>query len=260
MTQKKTEQNKFSLWDYPQLIDYLQKMALEGWMLEKYHEKTLEFIAAEPKQLKFAVSFFPEYVAGETEIPQKLEDMWFFAQMDGWQHITGNYHTQVFFNENVDCMPLHTDAVVQLKNYDSILKAKYLKRWKICAALSAVVFAGFMLMLIVAGIDFYKTKYMTFWLYSLIGIGRILPFYTLAEFIYNLVKIRKYKKWYKKSLATAKDNNDFIPLRGNDFTDKINIGISIGAVIGIVIQLFGFLWLSSFAKEAMEYVLNNPVA
>ena len=258
MTQKKTEQNKYSLWDYPQLIKYLETMAEDGWMLEKYHEKTLDFVAAEPKTVKFAVSFYPEYVAGDTKISPKLEDMWDFAAMDGWHHITENYHTQVFYNENTHCMPLHTDATVQLKNYDSILKTTYLKKWKISAALSGGVFVAFMLMLVVAGIDFYKTKYMTFWLYSLIGIGRILPFYTFAECVYNLVKIRRYKKWYKKSLESAKDTNDFVPLRANDFTDKINMGVSIGAIIGIVIQIFGFVWFSAFAKEAMEYIINNP--
>lgn len=258
MTQKKTQKNPYSLWDFPQLIDYLQKMAAEGWILTAYHEKTLEFCQSEPKNLHFAVSFFPEYVAGTTETPEKLLKMWEFAEMDGWQHITGNYHTQVFYNEAQNPMPLHTDATVLLKNYHSIIEKQHVKRWKICAALSGGVFVVFMALLIIAWLKFLDTKYMTFWLYSLIGIARILPLYTFGECIFNVVKLSKYKKWYKKAQQTAKDNNDFIPLRANNFTDKINVCISIGVLIGLVIQIFSFVWLSSFAKTAVEYMLNNP--
>jgi len=235
-------------------------MALDGWMLTSYHEKTLEFEKTEPKQLKFAVSFFPDYVAGISTPPEKLEKMWEFAEMDGWQHITGNYHTQVFYNENPGCMPLHTDAVVQLENYDSIIQKQYVKRWKLCAVLSGGVFVGFMALLAAALIKYLSTKYITFWLYSLIGIARILPIYTFGECIFNIVKMSKYKKWHKKAQQTAKDDNNFIPLRANNFTDKINAGISIGVMIGLVMQLFSFIWLSSFAKTAVEYMLNNPTA
>ena len=260
MTQKKTQKNRYSLWDYPQLTDYLQKMAAEGWMLTAYHEKTLEFEAAEPKQLKFAVSFFPEYVAGVTEIPEKLLKMWDFAAMDGWQHITGNYHTQVFYNENSDCLPLHTDATVALANYDSIIQKQYVKKWKLCAVLSGGVFVGFMALLAAALAEFIATKYMTFWLYSLLGMAGVLLTYTFCEFIFNIVKMSKYKKWYKRAQQTAKDNNDFIPLRANNFTDKINAVISVLAIISLMLQFFSFVWASAFMKEALEYVLNNPTA
>ncbi|MBQ5313109.1 MAG: DUF2812 domain-containing protein [Oscillospiraceae bacterium] len=258
--QKKTQKNPYSLWDYPQLTDYLQKMALEGWMLTSYHEKTLEFQKCEPKQLKFAVSFFPDYVAGVTAPPEKLEKMWDFALMDGWQHITGNYHTQVFYNENPDCMPLHTDAVIALKNYDSIIQKQYVKRWKICAVLSGGVFVGFVVLLAAALAKFIATKYMTFWLYSLLSIAGILLTYTFCEFIFNIVKMTKYKKWYRKAQQTAKDDNDFIPLRANNFTDKINVVISALAIISIMMQFFSLVWMSAWMKEALEYVLNNPTA
>ena len=253
-----TQKNPYSLWDFPQLIDYLQKMAADGWMLTAYHEKTLEFEQTEPQNVHFAVSFFPEYAAGATETPEKLLKMWDFAEMDGWQHITGNYHTQVFYNTEANPNPLHTDATVLLKNYDSIIQKQYVKRWKICTAISGGVFAVFMALLVIAWLDFLATEYMTFWLYSLIGVSRILPLYTFGECIFNTVKISKYKKWYRKAQQTSKDDNNFIPLRANDFTDKINVGISIGAIIGIVMQVFSFVWLSSFAKAAMEYVINNP--
>ena len=233
-------------------------MAADGWMLTDYHEKTLEFQKCEPKQLKFAVSFFPDYVAGITTPPEKLQKMWDFAETDGWQHITGNYHTQVFYNENPDCMPLHTDAVVALKNYDSIITKLYLKKWKICAAVSLAAYLVFTAVLLVLTFQYKNTQYITFELNAMWSMKGLFQLYTLGEFIYNTVKVVRYKKWYKKSLDNAEDDNNFIPLRANDFTDKINVVISALAIISLMMQFFSFVWASSFMKEALEYVLNNP--
>lgn len=258
MTEKKTQKNPYSLWDYPQLIDYLQKMALDGWMLTDYHEKTLEFEKSEPKQLRFEVSFFSDYVAGIKQPPEKLEKMWDFAQMDGWQHITGSYHTQVFYNENINCPPLHTDAVVRLENYDSIITKLYLKKWKICAAISGVALVLFLLWFGIVSANYNRTGYVTFTHYVLSGLARTFIPYTFGETVYNLVKIIKYKKWHKAAMETAKDNNNFIPLRANDFSDKINVGISIGVIVSLMVQFFSFVWLGTLAKDAIEYMLNNP--
>lgn len=258
MTQQ--EKNRFSLWDYPQLIDYLQHKARDGWQLVDYHEKTLEFKRCEPKPLKFAVSFYPEYVAGETKPYEKLEKLWEIAALDGWQHITGNYHTQVFYNENINVLPLHTDAVVQLENYDSIIKKQYLKKWKICAVISAAALALFVLWFGIVSAQYKQTGYITFTHYALLGIMRIFVPYTFWETVYNLVKIFKYKKWHKAAFESAKDTNNFIPLRAYNFSDKINLGISIGAIIGLIMQVFAFISLGSFAKDAIEYMLNNPTA
>ena len=258
MTEKKTQKNPYSLWDYPQLIDYMQKMALDGWMLTDYHEKTLEFEKSEPKQLRFAVSFFPDYVAGIKEPPEKLEKMWDFAQMDGWQHITGSYHTQVFYNEAINCPPLHTDAVVRLENYNSIITKLYLKKWKICAALSLGAYLVFTAVLLTMYFDYRATQYVTFEYNTMCSVKNLFQIYTLGEFVYNTVKLVRYKKWYKRSLETAREDNNFIPLIANNFTDKINLGISIAVIVSLMMQFFSFVWLGTLAKDAIEYMLNNP--
>lgn len=232
-------------------------MAAEGWLLTGYHEKILEFEQTEPQKLHFAVSFFPDYVAGVSQPPEKLEKLWEFAQMDGWQHITGNYHTQVFFNTAENPVPLHTDATVQLENYDSIIKKQYLKKWKICAGLSAAAYLVFAVLLLVNLIPYISTQHMTFPLYALLSVRQTFLPYTLGEFIYNIVKIVRYKKWLKKSAQSAKDANAFIPLTANNFSDKINVVVSAVIIISLFIQIFSFVRMSAFMSSAIEAVFNQ---
>ena len=68
-----------------QEIDLLkaENMALEGWLLECYHEKTLEFVPIEPKGIKYAVTFFKEYNADGFTPPENLVYMWQVCETDG---------------------------------------------------------------------------------------------------------------------------------------------------------------------------------
>lgn len=258
MENKKIEKNRFSIRDYQLLFDYLDKKAAEGWLLTDYHEKTLEFTAMEPKKIRYDFCFYPDYVAGDTKISDSLQNMWDLALLDGWQHINGNYHIQFFYNEDENCAPLHTDATVLLEDYNRLIKKQYVKTWAAAAAIAAAALGLFVLWWAVVSAEYKATGYVTFALYAVSSIATVFVPFTFWESVYHIVKIIRYRRWYKKALRTAEDDNKFLPMKPKGTADTLNIIISILVIVVLLIQAATFAQFS-FIKDVLEAVLNQTV-
>ncbi|MBR5251426.1 MAG: DUF2812 domain-containing protein [Oscillospiraceae bacterium] len=241
--EKKKEKNRYSLWDWPLLIDHLQNMAAEGWMLCDFHDKVLEFEKCPPQKVHFAVSFYPEYDF-TSNVPEKLEEMWELCSMNGWQHITGNYSTQVFYNKEENPVPFHTDATVQLQNFDSMVAVRYTKRWKktlfILPLLLVFVFALLVGSLLTILLD--KKNFIWFYLVGSVAIFAV-PYF-IFEAVYLFLRLKKYKKWYTEAEKNAMDTNTVSHPIGQTFVDKVNGIITAAAVFFIAVETFAVLSLA----------------
>lgn len=74
----------FSFYDQEAIKEQLEAMAAKGWMVKKLSNMMWTYERIEPKQLRFAVTYFPdasEFDPGPTE--GELTKMDFCAQ-DGW--------------------------------------------------------------------------------------------------------------------------------------------------------------------------------
>lgn len=244
MKQKKTMPNKWGIWDWPLLIEHLEDMALQGWLLENYHEKTLEFVQIEPRQIHYDIMFFPDYNYDFNDIPPKLEQMWEFAELDGWKHITKNYYIQVFYNEQTDPASLHSDAVAALNGFDGLVKKKFLARWRRGAVAAAVVLMAFLVWLVVAAVVYSQTGETNFMHFALLSVGSVLVPYMIMQIGYHCFRLRSYKKWLSCARAVAQDDNQLAAPVSYKFAEKAHLALSVVGGIIMLIQLATFLHIA----------------
>ena len=238
MEQKKIMPNRWGIWDWPLLIEHLEKMALEGWLLTDYHEKTLEFEAVQPKKIKYAVTFFKDYNPDGYTPPEDLVYMWQLCETDGWKNITRNSYIQIFYNENPDAPPFHTDAVVQYENFNGMIEASFVQKWKYNAYLifvfSAIYLGGRVPRLIKAFSEMGDRATLTVFLV-------ILVVFLLYEMLYSLFRWHKYSQWRRIAKVYAEEDDIFMAPFDSPFYDKLNFAVTVAFCVcfGAAVFLLG---------------------
>ncbi len=120
---KKRELNLYAFYDHTGLERHLEKMAADGWMLESVGTYTLRYRRCEPKKLRFAVVYYPKsdnfYPA---EPNHENLTFWDYCAGAGWQIVTQRDDTHIFYNEDLDAVPIETEAVVQVETMERAKK------------------------------------------------------------------------------------------------------------------------------------------
>lgn len=103
------------------LVEYLEKMASRGWLLEKMMASGLmEFRQEEPQELRYAVDFVPGssvFESGGREAAVKIRECWEEA---GWQFVCASYRWQIFCSREKQ-EPLETDETVRLERMKKLV-------------------------------------------------------------------------------------------------------------------------------------------
>lgn len=192
----------FSFYDQEAIQEKLETMASKGWMVEKLSNMMWTYKRIEPKQLRFAVTYFPdasEFDPGPTE--GELTKMDFCAQ-DGWILAVRWGAMQIFYNENLDAVPIETDPVASVNNIHTAMKKNVLRTHLFSIAM-LIYYLTF---------QFFRMKddpieYLSnpFYLYS-IPLYAALLVASIHEIIYHFV-------WHKKAKKAAEDDGVFLPLK-----------------------------------------------
>lgn len=222
-------------------------MALQGWQLVAYHEKTLEYVAAEPQQVHYDIIFFPDYVCGG-EISPKLEYLWAMAQMDGWQHITHNYDVQVFCNTQQNPQPLSTDAAVWLENFHGLASKKYVKKWRGIAIAAVAALAVYIAVFAALYIAAAQSGNSSLLLVMLFSTGWLFVPYMMFQAGYHLYRLTVYRKWHKCAVISACEDNSVPMIQNIGFLEKANKIISIIVFIILIDQISSFVLMSYWAS------------
>lgn len=223
----KTEKNTFNLYHYPQLISHLEQQALEGWMLCDCTDTHLEYAPCPPQKVHFAVTFYPDYDFLAVKTPEKLQNLWDFCQLNGWEHITGNATMQVFCNKSENPVPLHTDAVVQMENFHDMMKAGDLKHWKQETILNGivVVFVAVLFAFVRQdGVDLQE------FVLRLSPVMILLIIHDIWKSVTNGAQWLRYAAWHKTAKMLAYSENIFMPPRENKLIKKLDIAVAVAFV------------------------------
>ena len=235
MENKRTEKNKFTIWDYPLLIAYLEQMAADGWMLCDCTETTLEFEQQPPQQVHFAVTFFPDYDFLDPEPPENLKRLWAFCQMYGWINVTDNASMQIFYNPEPNPVPLHTDAVVQLENFNAMMENEKIKQWKQNVWVNGVFFGILLLVFAAVAQEVSLTEFA-----GILRRGSPLALLMLARHLYILItdgtRWLNYSRWYKAARIAAENENIFMPPQENQVLANADTVMSV-AYLGVALVL-----------------------
>lgn len=120
---KKWELNLYSFYDHTGLERHLEKMAANGWALESVGTYFLRYRRCKPKKLRFAVVYYPESDVFSPNAPNSENlTFWDYCAQAGWRIVTQRGDTHIFCSEDLDAVPIETEAVVQVETMERAKK------------------------------------------------------------------------------------------------------------------------------------------
>lgn len=144
MRDRKRRFELFSFYDRTGIEAHLESMAAKGWMLEKIGNCGWLYRRTEPKQLHFAVTYFPkasEFDAGLAEGQDTFQD---YCAEAGWRPAAKWAQMQVYYNEAETAVPIETDAAVQVDTVHRAMKKNFLPGQAVMLLLALVQLGMFL--------------------------------------------------------------------------------------------------------------------
>ncbi|MEW6623055.1 MAG: DUF2812 domain-containing protein [Bacillota bacterium] len=229
----------FSL-DYKAMETYLEKMAQEGWMLEKVGRFTAKFKAIEPQNLKFYVDLFKDGGPFSGENHDYVKDYRGLCEETGWHYITSQDYLQFFYAQgDQNPTPIQTDELLEQNIVQTSLWKQEL--WGVLALFFALI--------IVANVYLFPIKYTNLlsftgvagtFVYPLLGIPM------LFMGVYILGWMLKAKKSVKMGLPLKRPTLKDARRRGIIFNGLALILLSL-SIIAFIVDVFFTPFITNIA-------------
>ena len=160
---------------------YLEEMALKGWILEDISLRFFIFKKSKPKKLKFTVDIFTDLKAGEY-----IE----YCEASGWNYICETNNYLIFCTENDDITPIQTDEDILLNKLSSSMSKNISAQIILTTYIMHTICKAFF-------IDFISDGIYDVSLLFAIMISIIFVICPLVDCIYDISWYIKYKKSLK---------------------------------------------------------------
>ena len=215
-----------AFYDQTSMQKQFEKMAAQGWLIDKISSYIWTYRRIEPMDLHIAVTYFPntsEFDPGPSESQQMMEE---FAAKDGWKLLTRWGQIQVFCNKSPNPTPIETDPVTQVNTLWRAMKKNLIFSHLMILALCLyqLTFNGYRLFTDM--VDFLSTPY----LLSSIPLWLLLLFAEINE-------LTTCFRWHRKAKPAA-ENGIFLPVKTNRF-------ITFALILSCLVVLFNTLQLPS---------------
>lgn len=206
---------------YPEkLIIKLEKLALEGWKLQKFNNFYITLEECEPKPLKYSFILSPEssYLDGVPTKPQ--EELIELCEGSGWEYLAICNQMLAFSSEFENVTPIDTDEKLKLETIHKSMKKVVLPGLYVNTFL--MIFMMIMQLLSFRAEDFLTSVQ----LYTLC----LLPIVV----IHGIINIFQYYYWYLKSKNSIE--NDSICVKPIDFSwfNYITITMTFLMLLGFI--------------------------
>lgn len=106
----------YSFLDRKRVTDHLADMAARGWMLDRLGTWSWHYRRTEPKQLRFAVTFFAGAGRFSPAPAAGLDTFQDYCAQAGWHRAASSDQVQVFYSEDPAAVPIDTDPAAELEN------------------------------------------------------------------------------------------------------------------------------------------------
>ena len=221
MKETKHQLIPFSFYDLTGMEAHLEKMALEGWMLQRITNWGWYYRRTEPKSVHFTISYYPRASEFEPEPTEEQLTFQDFCRHSGWHLAAASGQMQVFYNEQADPVPIETDPELEVA-----MVAKASRRM-----------LPVHIILLLLGFCMGGS-----WCYSLfhdpIGLlasasSLFLGFCWLCLFLYAAADLTLYFTWLFRARRAARQG-EFLPTRG---AHRLMQGIEVLTVAGLVYWL-----------------------
>ncbi len=148
MKQTKRRIEPLSFFNQNGIQTHLEKMAEQGWMIEKITNTGWVYRKMEPQTVKFAVSYYPkasEFDPEPTEGQKMFHD---FCAHTGWELACTSAQMQIFYNEQENPTPIETEPGLELHAIHASAKKSFLPSYFLLLAvcvLQALMFISSLL-------------------------------------------------------------------------------------------------------------------
>ncbi len=237
MKDKKRQFVRCAFYDQTAMQKQFEKMASQGWLIEKINAYFWTYRKIEPTNLHITVTYFPnasDFDPGPSDQQQMMEE---FAARDGWNLLTRWGQIQVFSNEEADPTPIETDPVTQVNTIYRAMKKNLIPSHLMILALVLyqLIFNGYRLL--TETVDFLSTPY----LLASIPIWLLLLLAEINELITCF-------HWHRKAKPAA-ENGIFIPVKTNRFITFTLLLSSLGIILVTLLlpsalQAFSLVWIA----------------
>ena len=192
MSRKKVRLEALSFYDHTAITSHLEKMASKGWMIERIANFGWIYRAIEPKQLRFAVSYYPKASEFDPEPSEAQKTFLDFCSYSGWTLACTSAQMQIFYNDRQDPIPIETDPLLELETIHKACKRTFFPTQAMLLILGLIMGTFFVMNLLADPIDILASynQLVTGICWMLVILG------TVTEFI-------TYFRWRKKALIAA---------------------------------------------------------
>lgn len=236
----------FSFYDRTGIQEFLEKKAADGWMLEKLGGFSWKFRRMEPKQVHFAVTYFPKASAFDPSPSEQEEIFREFCAHSGWNLAASSAQLQIFCNENENPIPIETDPEIELENIHKTAKKIYLPAYYMLLPVGILPWLTISLAWRSDPVNFLSTN---------------IYFFNILTSIIDLLlcgtELIGYYRWRAKAKRAAEDG-EFIPTRGRRHFQIVLVILMIAC---LAILAFNFADLEiSLMMLAMLLLIGVTVA
>ena len=252
MKNRKRRIESLSFFDHTGISKHLENMAAKGWMLEKITNTVWVYRRIEPKNIHFAVSYYPK--ASEFD-PEPTEDQKMFHEFcahTGWQLACTSAQMQIFYNERENPTPIETEPELELQAIHASAKKSFIPSYVLLFAISLLNGVLWISNLLSDPIDLLSSPARLFSGFA---------FLLLA--LLCLVDLICYFRWHSKAKIVA-EQGEFLSVKSTSKFQKIVLyTVIIGAIVwmlnsliyGSILQKF-ILILKCIYMPALFVIVN----
>lgn len=103
-------------YDCTAVEEYLDQMAMRGWLLQSINRNFFKFKKIEPKKIKYSVDTVSKISAFDFKDSDVAVEYREYCEAAGWTYVCENAKTQIFCTEGENkIIPIHTDAEEKFK-------------------------------------------------------------------------------------------------------------------------------------------------
>lgn len=248
----------FSFHDHTGLESHLERMASNGWLLDKVNSFFWTYHRIAPRKLHFSVTYFPNTSEFDPVLTEEQQTFADFCREAGWRLAATSAQIQIFYSEEENPVPIETDALTQVDNIHRAMKRSFLPSQLFLLLIGLLQIA------------------MTGWSFHRDPVGALdNPFRLLSFLPWLLVVILcstdmiTYLRWHKQARIAALEDGTFLPThstRNLQIIALVILGcylvfwfVNLGSGMYLVIGLLSILCVALLilAVNLIKYILKK---
>ncbi len=246
----------FSFYDKTGIERHLEKMAVDGWLLDKMSALFWTYRRIEPKKIHFSISYYASITDFEPEPTEEQQEFNEFCEHSGWKLAASSVQMQVFYNENEDPVPIETDPELEIENLHRYAKKTALKTYPLLLLISLLM-----------GVTFIGSILRDSVYYLASAINLFTGVWFVVAFIYSLSELLGYYLWRRRAKVMA-EQGEFLETRGHGWLNWIILVFMLGSLvlyilsigntgmqmymIAFAVNLFAVIFIVQSLKEVMK--------